>query len=106
MPATFGAGTLPTGTAIGADGILRSVTTKESVDTFPLRNGTGVTTQLIPGKTKTTEITVEFYGGPTLASVAAGAFTLNTLKMVSAKLSESNEGVPEGTHVYKSYATL
>jgi hypothetical protein len=106
MAATFGAGTLPTGTAIGTDGILRSVTTKESVDTFPLRDGTGVTKQLVPGKTKTTEITVEFYGNPNLASVSAGAFTLGTLKMVSAKLSESNEGVPEGAHVYKSYSAI
>lgn len=88
---------------MGGDGILRSVTTKESVDTFPLRDANGVTVQLVPGKTKTTEITVEFYGDAVLSSVSAGAFSEGTIKMVSAKISQSNEGVPEGTHTYKSY---
>jgi hypothetical protein len=106
MAATFGAGSVPSGTAVGSDGILRSVTTKESVDTYQLRGSTGVTEQLIPGKTKTTEVTVEFYGNANLSGVTAGAFTTGTLKMVSAKISESNEGVPEGTHVYKSYTAL
>ena len=104
MPATFGA-TLPTGTAIGSDGLLRSTSTKESVETFNYRDATGVTKQLLPGKLKTTEVTVEFFGGAALSSVSAGAFTNATLKMVSAKISQSVEGVPEGTHTYKSYTT-
>jgi len=105
MAATFGA-TLPDGTAVGSDGLLRSHSTKESVETFNYRDETGETKELLSGKLKTTEVTVEFFGAATLASVIAGAFTEDTLKMVSAKTSESNEGVPEGTHTYKSYSTL
>jgi hypothetical protein len=104
MPATFGV-TLPTGAAAGTDGLLRSTSTKETVETFNYRDGTGVTKKLLPGKLKTTEVTVEFFGAATLSSVSAGAFTSGTLKMVSAKTSESGEGVPEGTHTYKSYTT-
>ena len=105
MPATFGA-TLPQNTATGSDGLLRSASTKESVETFNYRDATGVTKQLLPGKLKTTEVTVEFFGNANLASVSAGAFANGTLKMVSAKTSQSTEGAPEGTHTYKSYTTL
>jgi hypothetical protein len=106
MPATFGAGTVPAGTAVGAEGILRSVTTKESVDTSNYRDGTGETKWLLANKLKTTEVTVEFYGNANLAGVSAGAFTDGSLKMVAAKVTESNEGPPEGTHTYKSYTTI
>lgn len=106
MAATFGAGTVPGGTAVGTDGLLRSVTSKDSVETFNYRDATGETKEFLPGALKTTETTVEFYGAATLASVSAGAFTGGTLKMVSAKTSESNEGVPEGSHTYKTFSTI
>jgi hypothetical protein len=104
MPATFGAttqgGTVPSG------GYLRSSSKKESVETFPYRNASGVTTELLPGNMKTTEVTIEFHGDAALGSVTAGAFTGGTLKLVSAKVSQSNEGAPEGTHTYKSYGDI
>jgi hypothetical protein len=104
MAATFGA-TLPSNTVVGTDGLLRSVSTKESVETYPYRDGTGETKKFLPGNLTTTEVTVEFFGAADLSAVTAGAFTSNTLKMVSAKTTESNEGVPEGTHTYKAFVT-
>ena len=106
MAATFGAGTLTAPVAVGTDGLLRSVTSKNSVETYPYRNANGVTEVLLPGKLRTNETTVEFYGAAALASVAGGAFTQGTLKLVSAKTSESNEGVPEGSHTYKSFTDI
>ena len=44
-------------------------------------------------------------GSPSLAAVAAGAFAEGTLKMVSAKITESNEGAPEGSVTFKGFAT-
>jgi hypothetical protein len=105
MAATFGA-TLPNNTVIGTDGLLRSSSTKVSVEAFPYRDGTGETKKFLPGNLRTTEITVEFFGAADLSAVTAGAFTPGTIKMVSAKTTESNEGVPEGTHTYKGYSTL
>jgi hypothetical protein len=105
MAATFGA-TLPSGAAVGTDGLLRSTSSKVSVETYNYRDGTGETKEFLPGAMTTREVTVEFFGAPDLSDVAAGAFTVGTLKLVSAKLSESNEGAPEGTHTYKSYSTL
>jgi len=106
MAATFGAGTVPSGAAVAQDGLLRSHSTKESVETYPYRDGTGETKEFLPGKLKTTEVTVEFFGAADLSAVSAGAFTGGTLKMVSAKTTESNEGAPEGTHTYKAFATI
>lgn len=105
MAATFGAGTVPSGTAVGTDGLLRSHSTKESCETFNYRDGTGQTKEFFAGKLLTKEVTVEFYGGADLSGPVAAAFTSGTLKMVSAKTSQSNEGAPEGTHIYKSYST-
>ena len=106
MAATFGAGSLPGGPAVGSDGLLRSHSTKESCETYSYRDGTGETKEFLPGALLTKEVSVEFYGSANLSGVAAGAFTAGTLKMVSAKVSESNEGAPEGTHTYKTYSTI
>jgi hypothetical protein len=103
MAATFGA-TLPAGTATGAGGLLRSTSSKTSVETFNFRDSAGVTKEFKSGLLSR-EVTVEFWGAADLSSVAAGAFTAGTLKMVSAKISESNDAIPAGTHTYKSYGT-
>lgn len=105
MPATFGAGTLPTGMTLPTDGLIRSVSTKESVETFSYRDATGVTKVLLPGKLKTTEKTAEFYGAPSL-TLTAGAFASGTAKLVASKLSQNNEGVPEGSQTTKTYTSL
>ena len=91
--------TLPT------DGYIRSITTKESVETFSYRDGTGVTKCFLPGKVKTTEKTAEFYGSPSL-TMTAGAFASGTAKLVASKISQNNEGVPEGSQTTKTYTSL
>lgn len=96
---------MPSGMTLPGDGLLRSVSTKESVETYSYRDATGETKVLLPGKVKTTETTAEFYGSPSL-SLSAGAFTGGTAKLVSAKVSETNEGVPEGSFTTKTYTTL
>jgi hypothetical protein len=106
MAATFGAGTVPSGAAVGTDGLLRSHSTKESCETYNYRDGTGETKEFLPGKLLTKEVSVDFYGSADLSAAAAGAFTAGTLKMVSAKTTESNEGAPEGTHTYKTFSTI
>jgi hypothetical protein len=91
--------------ALPADGLIRSVSTKESVETYSYRDATGVTKVLLPGKVKTTEKTAEFYGNPSL-SLTAGAFASGTAKLVASKVSQSNEGVPEGSQTTKAYTSL
>lgn len=106
MPATFGIGSLPSGASAPNDTAVKSATTKESVDTYNYRDETGVTKRLLAGKLKTTEVTLDVIGSPSLAAVAAGPFGEGTLKMVSAKISESNDSAPEGTVTYKGYESL
>jgi hypothetical protein len=103
MAATFGA-TIPAGTAIGQDGLLRNTSSKTSCETFGFRDSAGVTKKFKPGMISR-EVTVEFWGGADLSAVSAGAFTAGTLKMVSAKITENNEEIPSGSHTYKSHGT-
>lgn len=106
MAATFGTGTLPTGAALPADCALQSVEVKESAEVSTYRDGSGVTIGVIPHKLKTTEVTLEVVGKPALSGVTAGAFTEGTLKIVSAKFSESVDGPPSGTVTYKAYESI
>jgi hypothetical protein len=105
MAATFGVGSLPSGASAPANTAVKTASIKESVETYPYRDETGVTKKLIAGKLKTTEVTLDVIGSPSLAAVAAGAFSEGTLKMVSAKITESNEGAPEGSVTFKGFAT-
>jgi hypothetical protein len=41
-----------------------------------------------------------------LSSVTAGAFTEGTLKLVSAKFTESVDDVPEGSQTFKAYESI
>ena len=106
MAASFGVGTLPTGAAAPQDTAVKTCTTKESVETYPYRDENGITKKLLAGKLKTTEVTLDLVGSPSLAAVVAGDFTEGTLKQVSAKLSQSNEGAPEGSVTFKAYETI
>jgi hypothetical protein len=105
MAATFGVGSLPSGASAPANTAVKTASIKESVETYPYRDETGVTKKLIAGKLKTTEVTLDVIGSPSLAAVAAGTFAEGTLKMVSAKITESNEGAPEGSVTFKGFAT-
>lgn len=105
MAATFGVGSLPSGSSAPANTAVKTANIKESVETYQYRDETGVTKKLIAGKLKTTEVTLDVIGSPSLAAVAAGGFAEGTLKMISAKISESNEGAPEGSVTFKGFAT-
>ena len=105
MAATFGVGSLPSGASAPANTAVKTASIKESVETYPYRDETGVTKKLIAGKLKTTEVTLDVIGSPSRAAVAAGAFAEGTLKMVSAKITESNEGAPEGSVTFKGFAS-
>ena len=105
MAATFGVGSLPSGASAPANTAVKTTSVKESVETYQYRDETGVTKKLIAGKLKTTEVTLDVIGSPSLAAVAAGAFAEGTLKMVGAKITESNEGAPEGSVTFKGFAT-
>lgn len=96
---------MPTGMTLPGDGLLRSVSKKESVETYSYRDASGVTKVLLPGKVKTTETTAEFYGSPSL-SLSAGSFSAGTAKLVAAKVSETNEGVPEGSFTTKTFTDI
>ena len=74
MAATFGVGSLPSGASAPANTAVKTTSVKESVETYQYRDETGVTKKLIAGKLKTTEVTLDVIGSPSLAAVAAGAF--------------------------------
>lgn len=97
---------MPPGTTLPDSGLLRSVSKKESVETYSYRDHTGLTKVLIPGKVITTETTAEFYGSSDVSAVAAGVMVAGQAKIVSAKVSETNEGVPEGSFTTKTYSNI
>lgn len=106
MSANFGVGTLPSGASAPADTAVKTASIKESVETYQYRDETGVTKKLLPGKLKTKEVTLDLIGSPSLAAVVAGNFTEGTMKMMSAKITESNEGAPEGSVTFKSFESI
>lgn len=105
MAASFAITSLPSGTSAPADCAIQSIETKESVDKSTYRDGTGTTVGAIPHRLKTTEVSLEFKGKVPLAGVTPGAFTEGTLKLMSAKFSETVDDVPSGTLAYKAYGS-
>jgi hypothetical protein len=106
MAATFGAATLPGSLSVPTDCAVQSVEVKESADKSRYRGGDGVSVGLVPHKLKTTEVTINLKGKVPLSSVTAGAFTEGTLKLVSAKFTESVDDVPEGSQTFKAYESI
>lgn len=106
MAATFAIPSLPGGVTAPDDCAVQSVETKESAESSNYRDQNGVTVGVIPHKLITREVTIEVVGRPSLIGVIAGAFTEGTLKQVSAKFSESVDGPPSGSVVYKTYESI
>jgi len=105
MPATFGVTTLH-GFTVPVGCLARQIAFKESIESVKKRSALGVTVRNIPGKLKTTEMTVELEGSAPLSLVTSGAFTEGTLKAVRVRGSESNEDTPQSTVTLKAYETL
>ena len=105
MPITFGVGTLPLSIMAPTDTVIKSMSVKESIDTYQYRDETGVTKKLISGNLITKEVTLEVLGKPSLADVAASQIlAVDTKEQVSAKFTQNNEGMPEGSVTFKAFA--
>jgi hypothetical protein len=104
MAVTFGVGTLPLSITAPTDTVIKSMSVKESIDTYQYRDETGITKKLIPGNLITKEVTLEVLGKPALADVAATEIlAVDTKEQVSAKFTQNNEGMTEGSVTFKAF---
>ena len=104
MPATFGVTDLHSFTVpVGC--IARQIAFKESIENIKKRSSLGVTVRNIPGKLKTTEMTVELDGAAPFSLVTPGEFAEGVLKATRVRGQESNEDTPQSTVTLKAYET-
>lgn len=85
--------------------VIQQISYKESIESYKVRDKSATTVRNIPGKLKTTEMTVEMEGNVALTGVTPGAFTEGELKEVRVRNTQSNEGVPTSTVTLKAYET-
>ena len=81
--------TAPTG------GHVQESTREQSREVATIRNASGVTVIAVAKPLVTTDVTIKGKGDPVLAGVTTGAFTSGTLKIISAKGTESNDDFPD-----------
>ena len=94
MPAHIGA-INSFGVAAPTGGYLHETSRESSVEIDSVKNNLGVTVVADAKPLVTRKITAKGQGDPVLASVAAGAFAADAVKIVSAKRTESNDKRPE-----------
>ncbi len=96
MAATIGVSSSLTASFSPASGYISEVSADSSVDTIKIKDENGVTKRLLTKKMVTKSVSISGQGTVNLGTaVAAGSFTEDTGKVVSAKQSESAEGTPE-----------
>lgn len=83
------------GIAAPAGGHVHESSRESSVEVDPVKDANGTTVDVAVKPLVTKKITLKGHGDAGLASVAAGAFGANVVKIVSAKRSETNEKRPE-----------
>lgn len=89
-----------------AGGYTQEADSDRSVDVVTIRDETGTTVKAKPKKMITETQTIKGKGDPGLAAVTAGAFSVNTVKIISAKGSESNEDFPDFEIQGKKYSNI
>lgn len=105
MPASFGV--INTfGLAAPAGGHVQESSSEASVDVATIRNALGVTVKAVPKPLVTKTVTIKGKGDAALAAVAAGSFTAGTLRITSAKQSESNDDFPDFEITGTAYSNL
>lgn len=107
MAASIGVGASLIESFAPASGYISEVSADSQVDLLKIKDENGVTKRLLTKKMVSKDITISGQGTVNLGTaVAAGSFTEDTGKIVSAKQSESAEGTPEFEVNIKVYSTL
>lgn len=78
----------------------------QSVDVATVRDENGVTKVALPKKMITETQTIKGKGDAGLAAVTAGAFSAGTIKIISAKQTETNDDFPDFEIVGKKYSDM
>lgn len=105
MPATFGVEST-FGLTAPAGGHVQESSSEASVEVATIRNAQGITVKAVPKPMVTKTVTLKGKGDAALAAVAAGAFSANTLRVTSAKQSESNDDFPDFEITGTAYSNL
>lgn len=92
--------TAPTG------GYISETSVEESIEVAEVQDEAGDTVVAKPKKLVTETHTIKGKGDPEIAAVVAGAFTIDTAKIVEAKGDENNGEFPDFEIVAKKYSEL
>ena len=107
MAASIGVGSGLIESFSPASGFIQEVSADSSVDLIKIKDESGVTKRLLTKKMVSKDITISGQGTVNLGTaVAAGSYSEDTAKVVSAKMSESSEGTPEFEVNIKVYSSL
>lgn len=93
MAATFGAEEV-FGLTVPSGGHVEESSSDSSVELATVKNNVGVTVIAVPRKMVTTNLSIKGRGDPALSAVTSGAITAGTLKVTSAKGTESKDDFP------------
>jgi hypothetical protein len=105
MPAHIGA--LDTfGLTAPVGGYVHETSREGSVEIDTVKDATGVTVVADPKPLVTKKISMKGQGDPVLASVSAGAFAVDVVKIISMKRTESNDKRPEFEISAVAYSNL
>ena len=105
MPAHIGA-LNNFGLAAPTGGFVHETSRDGSVEIDTVKDANGITVLADPKPLVTKKISMKGQGDAGLAAVAAGAFAINVLKVLSAKRSESNDKRPEFELSAVAYSNL
>lgn len=105
MPAHIGA-INGFGLAAPAGGYVHETSRESSVEIDSVKDNLGVTVVADPKPLVSRKITSRGQGDPVLASVVAGAFAADAVKIISVKRTESNDKRPEFEISAVAYSNL
>jgi hypothetical protein len=88
-----------------AGGYTQESEQEETRETVTVRDETGTTVVALPKLKREFTVSIKGKGDPAIASVTAGAFSADTVKVISAKGSESSEEFPDFEITGKKYST-
>ena len=105
MPATFGVSNITNLTA-PTGGYINEATVDESIEVATVRDEQGVTRIAKAKKLITVTETIKGKGDPELANITAGGFTEDTVKIIEAKGTESQDDFPDFEIVGRVFKSL
>ena len=94
MAAQFGVTEL-FGLTVPTGGHAEESSSDSSVEVATVKSALGVTVIAVPKKLVTTNLSIKGKGDPALSAVTAGAIAVDTLKIISAKGTESKDEFPD-----------